>query len=118
MRPGVTVALVALAVALVPSTAQAHTRACPQFTVTVSGERSIENLTVTRGPVSCRDAEKVAHDFAAGRGIEHGTGPEANRSWTVDGWTCGHGAGGGACRSGRSALEYSIAGYWEYHDAA
>jgi hypothetical protein len=124
------VSVVALSLAL-PAGASAQHRSCPQFTITARDYRSVENLTIHRGTVSCAEAERVVRDFTAGRGIEHGSGPEADKSWTVDGWTCGHGAGGGAClrggADGRSAsnyrtakdyIEYWIAGYWEYHNAA
>jgi hypothetical protein len=120
-----------LAVLALPSTATAGTRKCPQFTITARSYRSVEHLVIRRGSVSCSDAQKVVRDFVAGRGVEHGSGPEADRSWTVDGWTCGHGAGGGSClrggatglsassyRTAKDYIEYWVAGYWEYHSAA
>jgi hypothetical protein len=92
--------------------ASAHSRACPHFRV---GD-DIEALSVRA--VSCPTAEQIVHLWLKGNAVEHGSGPEADRSWTVDGWLCGHGAGGGACHRGSHALEYWIAGYWEYHSAS
>jgi hypothetical protein len=60
--------------------------------------------TIVRGRVTCKGARKVLRAFMSGRGKKHGSGPEANLTWTVFGWTCGHGTGGGGCiRHGNDA---------------
>ena len=35
--------------------------------------------------------------FLSGKGRRHGHGPQANLYWTLYGWTCGTGTGGGGC---------------------
>jgi hypothetical protein len=105
---------VALAVFALPViSAKAHMHTCHQFRI--GGDT--ENLMVRRGPVRCSEAQRVIRDWLAGHGVEHGSGPEANRRWIVDNWTCGHGAGGGGCirggssyRNARDVIEYWIAG--------
>jgi hypothetical protein len=70
------------------------------------------DATVLRGSVSCAIARHVLRDFFSGKGKMHGppNGPAYEQSWTVDGWSCGHGAGGGACiRGGKT---YKTARDW------
>jgi hypothetical protein len=68
--------------------------------------------TVLRGAVTCAAARHVLGDFLSGKGKMHGppNGPANKQTWTLDGWTCGHGAGGGACiRGGKT---YKTARDW------
>jgi hypothetical protein len=69
--------------------------------------------TVMKGRVTCRTARKVLRAFMSGKGHKHGSGPEVNLTWTVYGWTCAHGTGGGGCiRHGsnyKNARDYIIA---------
>jgi hypothetical protein len=70
------------------------------------------DVTVLRGHVSCAAARHALRDFLSGKGKMHGppNGPADKQTWTVDGWTCGYGTGGGACiRSGRT---YKTARDW------
>jgi len=59
------------------------------------------------GVVSCRKADQVIEAFMSGKGKLHGprNGPAALQTWTVDGWSCGRGAGEDACRLGGSATK-------------
>lgn len=65
--------------------------------------------TVRRGHVRCRTARHVMRAFLSGHGRMHGPkdGPAAKQYWTLRGWKCGHGAGGGGCvrRHSRQAIE-------------
>jgi hypothetical protein len=60
-------------------------------------------VTVERGHVRCAVARRVLRKFLSGGGVEHGSGPESNRTWTIGRWRCGHGTGGGACIRGGSS---------------
>lgn len=86
------VALSAMGPASASTTATAA-RACGHF----RAEGLRFTATVVRGHVTCRAARKVLRAFMSGRGKKHGSGPEANLTWTLFGWTCGHGTGGGGC---------------------
>lgn len=57
------------------------------------------SVTVVRGRVRCDKARRVLRDFLSGRGQKHGPGggPVSENTWTVDGWKCGYGTGGGGC---------------------
>ena len=69
-------------------------------------------VTVLRGKVTCATARHVLGDFLSGKGKMHGppTGPAYEQTWTVDGWSCGHGTGSGACiRGGKT---YKTARDW------
>jgi hypothetical protein len=73
----------------------ARARACGRFRA--GGTRF--SVMAVRGPVRCGRARRVLRDFLSGRGRMHGprSGPVSEESWTVDGWRCGYGTGGGAC---------------------
>jgi hypothetical protein len=74
---------------------------CPS--VKLSGFRY--DVTVLKGNVGCQTARTVLKDFLSGKGKMHGNpnGPAYQQTWTLDGgWSCGHGAGGGACIKGGS----------------
>lgn len=70
-------------------------RACGTFVA----QHTKFGATVSRGSVACRTARKVLKAFVSGKGHRHGpaNGPAYLQTWTVYGWTCGHGTGGGAC---------------------
>lgn len=96
-------ALAALALLALPSaaTAGANARSCGRTTLSSTHFK----IVIRRGPVSCGEAKTVMRLFLSGGGVKHGSGAEYKLTWTVDGWTCGHGAGGGACiRGGPSYL--------------
>jgi hypothetical protein len=67
-------------------------------------------VKIVRGRVNCAEARKVLGAFLNGKGTRHGGGSSATTYWTLYGWRCGHGAGGGACiRHGsdyRTARDY------------
>jgi hypothetical protein len=75
------------------------------------------SVTVRAGS-SCSTARRVLHTFMGGGGVAHG-GPAAYQQWwSVAGWRCGYGAGGGACLrsvSGRRARASIVADWlaWE-----
>jgi hypothetical protein len=76
-------------------------------------------VTIERGNVNCATATSVLRAFMSGKGQLHGppNGPAYLQSWNVQGWSCGHGAGGGACIIGgvsaMTARDYIIATmYW------
>jgi hypothetical protein len=73
----------------------ARTRACRPFRV----RRTKFSDTILRGHVRCRMARRVLRDFLSGGGRMHGrrSGPMSERTWTVHGWTCDYGTGGGVC---------------------
>jgi len=76
---------------------------CPSFGLGSGSVRDRFQVTVLKGNVSCRTARRVLRDFLSGKGRLHGPpgGPLSEDSWTLDGgWSCGHGAGGGACIHG------------------
>jgi hypothetical protein len=67
--------------------------------------RNTFRVTIQKGRASCHTATRVLKDFLSGHGTFHGprNGPASKQSYTLDGWTCGYGAGGGACiRGGRT----------------
>lgn len=88
-------AALALAFVMLASSADATTRACGSF----RAQGTTFNVTVLRGSVTFKVARHVLSDFVHGKGTEHGppNGPAYQQTWSVDGWSCGHGAGGGAC---------------------
>jgi hypothetical protein len=75
--------------------AAARSRACRSFQL--RGTRY--SVTIKKGRVTCRTARRVLRAFMSGKGTLHGppNGPAYKQTWTLDGWTCGHGAGGGGC---------------------
>lgn len=83
-----------------------HSHRCAGFRLTTDGYVVRYRVTVLRGTVRCSSARRVLRDFLRGKGTLHGPpgGPAYKQSWTLDGgWSCGHGAGGGACiRGGRN----------------
>jgi len=93
-------AAVAAMIVLAPTasaspTVHEATRSCAD----IRAAGSTFTVTIDKGNVSCSTARKVLRAVLSGKGTEHGPtdGPQADQSWTVDGWSCGHGAGGGAC---------------------
>ena len=72
-------------------------------------------VTIEKGHVTCHTARKVLRAFLSGHGKMHGPtdGPAYKQYWTLYGWRCGHGAGGGGCiRHGKSyttARDYIVA---------
>lgn len=79
---------------------------CPSFKLDGARYR----VTVLKGDVRCSVARKVFRDFISGKGKLHGPsgGPASSQSWTLDsGWSCGRGAGGGACI--RGGKNYKVA---------
>lgn len=92
--------------ALVASSAAAR-RSCGTFRA--SGATLA--VTVQRGGVTCSTARHVLSDFFHGRGEMHGppNGPAYKQWWSVDGWACGYGAGGGGCsRSGSLIQAFAV----------
>jgi hypothetical protein len=88
---------------LVPVAAPAGNAPAP---VTAAAKRSCKSVTargrrfrvvINRGAVSCRLARNVLRDFMSGKGIKHGGPSSAETYWTLRGWKCGTGAGGGGC---------------------
>lgn len=52
-----------------------------------------------KGRVTCRGARKLMHLFLnEGQGIKHGGPSSAETYYTLYGWKCGTGAGGGGCK--------------------
>lgn len=94
---GATLACGVLALAATP--AAAHPVRCGTFHA--PGAKAF-SATVLRGPVKCSVARHVLSDFLHGKGKLHGppNGPAPLQSWTLDGWTCAHGAGGAVCIHG------------------
>jgi hypothetical protein len=85
----------------------AATRSCGTFRA--SGATLA--VKVQRGTVTCPTAERVLSDFFHGRGWMHGrpNGPAYQQWWSVDGWACGYGAGGGGCsRSGALIQAFAV----------
>ena len=78
-----------------PSTASVVSAARSCGTIHASGYAF--RVTIIKGHTSCRIARKVLRAFMSGKGTKHGSGPEANLTWRVYRWTCGHGTGGGGC---------------------
>src|SRR3954468_14237820 len=72
-----------------PSVAQAASRSCGSFRL----HGLTYDVTIERGHVPCRAARKVLRAFMNGKGRQHGSGPEADKTWPLSGWTCGHGTG-------------------------
>ena len=89
----------------------ARARSCPSFTL--SGY--VFAVKIEKGGVTCSTARKVLRAFLSGRGKLHGppNGPAYKQTWTLYGWSCGHGAGGGGCiRHGsnyKNARDYILA---------
>jgi hypothetical protein len=104
-------AMIVLAPTASASPAVDVTRSC----VDAHAEGSTFTVTIEKGNVSCSTARMVLRALMSGKGKEHGPpdGPQADQTWTVDGWSCGHGAGGGACIYGganyRVALDQIVA---------
>jgi hypothetical protein len=82
---------------------------------TVRAEGVTFTVTISRGAVPCKTARTVLQAFMSGKGTLHGppNGPAFQQTWTLDGWSCGHGTGGGACIRGgatyRTARDYIVA---------
>lgn len=93
----VTMLLCTSALSQTPPSARAA-RGCR--TVVAAGTRF--SVTISKGRATCATARKVLQAFMSGRGALHGppNGPAYLQTWTVDGWSCGHGTGGGACIRG------------------
>jgi hypothetical protein len=100
--------------AIGPTAAQsapAATMSCPSFRL----DGSVFDVTIEKGSVSCRTAATVLRAFLSGKGKLHGppNGPAYLQTWTLDGWSCGHGAGGGGCIRGgttyKNARDYIVA---------
>ena len=89
----------------------AESRACGSFRVA----GSVFDVTIEKGRVSCDTARSVLRGFLSGKAKLHGPpgGPAYLQTWTLDGWSCGHGTGGGGCiRGGTSytnAPDYILA---------
>jgi hypothetical protein len=107
LRPGRSAALSAIAVLVlaVPLLGEFPTAARADHGCgTIHARGYTFHVTVARGRVSCHTARKVLRAFMRGRGRMHGPkdGPAYRQYWTLYGWKCGHGAGGGGCtRDGR-----------------
>jgi hypothetical protein len=85
-----------------------HSHHCPSFELGSGTFRDRFQVTVLKGNVSCPTARRVLRDFLSGKGKLHGPpdGPLSEQSWTLDGgWSCGHGAGGGACIHGGASYK-------------
>jgi len=55
-------------------------------------------LVRKKGRVTCRGARKLMNLFLnEGQGEEHGGPYQYQKYWTLYGWRCGTGAGGGGC---------------------
>jgi hypothetical protein len=80
-------------------TEQAHS--CTQ----IDAGGQIFHVKIHKGPVSCGEAQSILRTFFSGGGVEHGSGAEYKRTWTIGNWRCGHGAGGGGCIRGGSNTE-------------
>jgi hypothetical protein len=102
-----TLALTCVVVALLATSAQARSKSCGTF----RAHGSTLAVSVLRGSVTCATAQHVLSDFFHGKGRLHGpiNGPAYLQTWSVDGWTCGYGAGGGACIRGGNT--YTTAHY-------
>ena len=89
------------------SSGASASRSCGTFTTSNNGVTSTYAATVLRGNVRCRVTRRVLRAFASGKGTLHGpvNGPAVAQSWTLFGWRCGHGAGGGACIRGGSSYK-------------
>ena len=89
--------------ALSRPTAIAASKTCRSITAS-HGTRF--QVTVTKGPVSCFNARWVLRTFLSGKGTMHGPpgGPAYLQYWTVSGWNCGYGTGGGGCSRDRRQI--------------
>jgi hypothetical protein len=96
----VATAAVTAVMLVAPGMSVATSRSCRGFDL----YGSHYNVTIHKGTVRCKQARNTLRSFLSGNGVEHGSGAEANKYWTLPhGWKCGHGAGGGACiRHGHS----------------
>jgi hypothetical protein len=98
----ITIASLTTVVAAISATPAAANRTCG--TVVIGGVQR-ERVTILRGQVSCAQARAAIISFGSGHGIEHGgrNAPFSRKTWTIPGgWSCGVGAGGGACIRGGS----------------
>ena len=116
MRVKVVVIILAAVAAMgaVPTAGSAREHECPQF----RANGVSFNAIVLRGRPRCPVVDRVLRIFMSGGGRMHGppNGPAYRQSWTVEGWRCGHGTGGGACiRGGRT---YRTAREWIEAQAA
>jgi hypothetical protein len=95
-------------VALAATSAAARSRRCGTF----RAEGQTFSATRLRGSVTCRRTRHILRDFFDGKGTMHGppNGPAYKQWWSVDGWRCGYGAGGGACIHGGKS--YKTARDW------
>lgn len=96
--------------------AQAQPRAVSARTCGTVVARGVRfDVTIKKGRASCATARKVLWAFMSGRGRRYGpaNGPAYLQTWSVNGWSCGHGTGGGACirggRTYRTATNYILA---------
>jgi hypothetical protein len=95
----------------IPLASAAQVRSCGS----IRADGTSLTVTIEKGSVSCKTARTVLEAFFAGKGKFHGppNGPAADQTWTLDGWSCGRGAGGGGCiRNGtnyRNAHKYIVA---------
>ena len=101
------VAVVSGLLALVVSSAAAK-RSCRTFRA--SGATLV--VTIQHGRVTCATARHVLRDFFHGRGKMQGppNGPAYKQWWSVDGWACGFGAGGGGCSRSGSLIQAFVVG--------
>jgi hypothetical protein len=108
MRPAIVVRSIAMLLAstgvLAAELTVAHAR--PKATIAGYGCGSITadhgtrfHVSVTRGHVACSTARRVLRVFLNGGGKMHGppSGPAYLQYWTLFGWSCGYGTGGGGC---------------------
>jgi len=88
---------------LAPIASSASTRNCPRF----RAQGNTFEAIILRGHPDCATVDKVLRAFMSGKGTMHGPpdGPAYLQSWTLYGWSCGHGAGGGACIRGGSSYK-------------
>jgi hypothetical protein len=74
--------------------AAATWKRCGQINARPQGHFAVRK----KGKVTCRGARKLMHLFLnEGQGKKHGGPSSAETYWTLYGWRCGTGAGGGGC---------------------
>lgn len=75
-------------------------------------------VKVQRGSATCSTARHVLGDLFARRGTMHGPAndPAYRPRWSVDGWACGYGAGGGCPRSGSRIQAQAVARHLSNHE--
>ena len=107
----ITIAVCLAGLGIAPAAAPAATRSCGSFRL----DGTTFAVTIEKGHATCATARMVLRAFLSGKGTLHGppNGPSYKQTWSLYGWSCGHGAGGGGCIRGganyANARDYILA---------